>query len=70
MRFARIPLVAMRLRELVVAAGFLGASLSLWIFQVRVGQGGRSKVLAGVESFDLNKDKIKGTRTTRKIKRL
>ena len=31
MNFARIPLVAMRLRELVVAAGFLGASLSLWI---------------------------------------
>jgi len=27
MHFARIPLVAMRLRELVVAAGFLGASL-------------------------------------------
>ena len=31
MHFARIPLVAMRLRELVVAAGFLGASLALWI---------------------------------------
>ena len=31
MHFARIPLVAMRLNELVVAAGFLGASLSLWI---------------------------------------